>query len=252
MATTGSGWSRLVLVSVVAVFVVACVGTEQPAARSATPTSAPSTAAPSTAAADDVTVAKATAATITREDLGAGWTVYSAAKPAEPLSASDCAAKSTFAELPSGARRLGAQLQMEGVRWFVFSASAVFPDEAKARGWVDTRRSADYIECRRVEIEKEQQATDTRFQVVTEATTTAGLGTGGYEGYVRYQLKADVGAGPQNSNASFDRHTYQVGRTVVAVSIDILSAKTDPANLEAKMSADVTRALTSVYRRINA
>jgi hypothetical protein len=252
----------------VAVFVVGCGGAEKPAAQNySTPTSTPGTSTPGTSAlgtsalgrstpdaakADAATVALATAATITQADLGAGWTVFSAPKPAEPVSGTDCAAKSTFAELPLDARRLGAQLQMEGVRWYVFSAAAVFPDGAKAQSWVDTRKDAGYIDCRRIELEKEQKATDARFLVATEATTTAGLGTGGYEGYVRYQLKADIGAGPQNSNASFDRHTYRVGRTVVTVSIDILSATTDPPGLETKMSEAVTRALTNVYARINA
>jgi hypothetical protein len=257
-----------VVASVVAVFVIGCGGADKPAAQnSSTPTSTPGISTlgtsalgtsalgrstPDAAKADAATVALATAATITQADLGAGWTVFSAPKPAEPVSGTDCAAKSTFAELPLDARRLGAQLQMEGVRWYVFSAAAVFPDGAKAQSWVDTRKDAGYIDCRRIELEKEQKATDARFLVATEATTTAGLGTGGYEGYVRYQLKADIGAGPQNSNASFDRHTYRVGRTVVTVSIDILSATTDPPGLETKMSEAVTRALTNVYARINA
>jgi hypothetical protein len=100
-------------------------------------------------------------------------------------------------------------------------------------------------------LEKEQKATDARFVVATEATTTEGVGTDGYEGCTRYQLKADIGAGPENSNASFDRHTYRVGRTVITVAVDILSENTDPADLTKKMSDDVTRALTAVYARIN-
>lgn len=86
--------------------------------------------------------------------------------------------------------------------------------------------------------------------MATEATTTAGVGTDGYESYVHYQLKADIGAGPENSNASFDRHTYRVGRTVITVAVDILSQNTDPADLTKKVSDDVTRGLTAVYARI--
>lgn len=46
-------------------------------------------------------------------------------------------------------------------------------------------------------------------------------------------------------------HTYRVGRTVIAVSIDVLSLPSDPPTLNAKMADDVTKALTAVYARID-
>lgn len=61
---------------------------------------------------------------------------------------------------------------------------------------METRKSPAYVDCRRLAIEKEQQATDPRFTVITAATTAEGLGASGFEAYARYQVQADVGAGP--------------------------------------------------------
>lgn len=234
----GPGWSLMLAAAVIA--------------TGCGPNPPPPPAGPTTAVqrADAATVDLATKATITQADLGAGWVVATPASEPGPVTPDDCGAGTTFAALPPGARRLGAQLKIENTKWFVFSSSAVFPDEAAAKAWVETRKSPAYVDCRRLAIQKEQQATDPRFTVITAATTAEGLGASGFEAYARYQVQADVGAGPQDVNASFARHTYRVSRTVIALSIDTVSDPADPPTLSTKMSEDVTKALTAVYARI--
>lgn len=234
----GPGWSLMLAAAVVA---TGC-GTHAP----------PPPAEPTTAVqrADPATVDLATKATITQADLGAGWVVTTPASEPGPATTDECGAGTPFAALPPGARRLGEQLKIENTKWFVFSSSAVFPDEAAAKAWVETRKSPAYVDCRRAAIEKEQKATDPRVTVITAATTAEGLGAGGFEAYARYQVQADVGVGPQDANGSFARHTYRVSRTVITLSIDTVSDPADPPTLGTKVSEDVTKALTAVYARI--
>lgn len=115
---------------------------------------------------------------------------------------------------------------------------------------MEFRKSPAFLECRRVELEKGRQAGDSRFSVALARTTSDGLGQNGFEAYALYQLTADVGSGPHNSNATFARHTYRVGRTVITLSIDIATENTDPPDLDTRVSNDVTRALATFYQRI--
>lgn len=200
--------------------------------------------------ADAATAGLAAGATITLADLGEAWMLHAEGHEGEPVAADDCAAGTPPADLPTGARWSGGQFKTREARWFVHSASAVFPDEATAVKWVEVRKSASYVECRRAEIERGQRTADPRSSVAVAATTSPGLGANGFEGYVLYQLKADTGGGAQDSNANFARHTYRVGRVVVALSLDIASATTDPPDLTSRVTTDVTRALAAVYQRI--
>ncbi|NUT95273.1 MAG: hypothetical protein HOY78_24930 [Saccharothrix sp.] len=240
------------LVAFTAVVVAGC-GADTPTAvapATSTSTDAPTTTTAPPPRADAATTDLAMKATITPADLGDAWTLHADGHESEPVPADDCAAGSPIADLPAGARHVGPQVKTRDARWFVYSNSAVFPDEGTAVKWVEFRKSPTFLECRRVELEKGQQATDSRFSVSLERTTTDGLGQNGFESYALYQLKADVGSGPQNSNATFARHTYRVGRTVITLSIDIAAETTDPADLDTRVSNDVTRALTTAYQRI--
>jgi hypothetical protein len=246
--------SRLA-VALVAVVLTGCgTQTAAPPTTSGEPTTAPSTTAQPAPAvsptpsprADAATVDLATKATITQADLGGVWTVYAPAKEPDPLAETDCAAGSPVAGLPSGARQSGAQLKYGAATWYVSTSSAVFADEATAKAWVEVRKSDTFVECRRAEHEVQQKALDPQLSVVTDRTTAPGLGTAGYEAYAQYQVKA----GAQTANGSFARHTYRLGRTVIALSIDIAVSPGDPPNLETTVSDDVTRALTAVYGRI--
>lgn len=222
-----------------------------PAGATPGPTTSQSTSSTTTTAspprADASTTDLATKATITLADLGDAWTVHADGRESDSVAVDDCAAGRPAAALPAGARWTGSQFKTREARWFVYTASAVFPDEPTALEWVEVRKSAPYVECRRAEIEKGQQSADPRFSVAVAQTTTEGLGSNGFEAYVLYHLKADVDTGPRNSNATFAHHTYRVGRTVVALSIDIASDNTDPAD---HVTTDVTRALTAVYQRV--
>ncbi|CAL9502255.1 hypothetical protein SUDANB95_03437 [Actinosynnema sp. ALI-1.44] len=244
-----AGFSQRFLV-VAAVFGVAGCGASPvpPAATTSEPTTTTTTT--TRPRADAATADLASRATITLTDLGESWMLHAEGREGEPVADDDCAAGTVLADLPTGARWSGGQFKTREARWFVYSASAVFPDEATAVKWVEVRKSATYVECRRAEIERGQRTADPRFSVAVAETTGPGLGTNGFEAYVLYQLKADTDGGARDSNANFARHTYRVGRVVVSLSLDISSATTDPADLTSRVTTDVTRALAAVYERI--
>ncbi|MEU5695205.1 hypothetical protein [Actinosynnema sp. NPDC020468] len=195
--------------------------------------------------ADEATTASATRATITAGDLGPSWTADLPPRESEPVAADDCAAGTLYATLPPGARQTGTRFRYGGTSWYASSAAAVFPDEPGARGWVEIRKSSEYVECRRAELERSQRAADDHLSVATRETTTGGLGVGGYQAYSLYQVRS---AG-QDANGTFARHVYRVGRTVVSVSVDITAAPSDPPNLGATVSSDLGHALAAVYAR---
>lgn len=242
-----SRWLRVLAVSTLAL--TGCASGEDSTAPSVTgnPPS-PTTSTPPTA--DPATTALAQAAVLTQADLGGPWTVFRPESAAEALVEGDCGYGTGYAKLPLSARHVGPQLQRGEAKWYVSSTSAVFPDEAGAQEWVQTRKSSDYIECRRAALEKEQRdAGDQRLSVKTAETTGPGLGQNGYEGYVRYQLHADTGGGAQPANGSFSRHTYRVGRTVISVSVDVVSNENDPPDLPDTVSNEIAKALATVYGR---
>lgn len=197
--------------------------------------------------ADAHVVALAKNANITQADMGGAWVVHAPARDAEPVAG--CTAHTPLADLPAGTRQLGAQLKVPNTKWFVYTSSVIFPDEMAAARWGLVRGSTEYVECRRGELEKEQKAADDRLFVQTDMTTGDGVGTNGYESFVRYQLKFDAGAGAQNARGTFDRHTYRLGRIVVVVNIDMAPSETDPEGLYDMVYGDVTRALTAVFAR---
>ncbi len=200
---------------------------------------------------DAATTELADKATITQADIGDRWTVHTEAKAAEGFGDGSCAEGTVADALPLDARRTGAVFQAENATWYVGSNAAVFPDEATATEWVETRKSAPYVECLRAEFEQGQKEADPRFTVALASTTTEGVGTQGFEAYALYQVMADVGSGPQNANGTIARHTYRVGRTVISLAIDIATNPNDPPDLQQVVSTDVHRALSAVYARLS-
>ncbi|TWP54198.1 hypothetical protein FKR81_01150 [Lentzea tibetensis] len=226
-----------------------CAGANPAAAPPAPPAAPPSTTTtPALPRADQATIDLALATTITQADLSGTWEVYTPAREAEPVTG--CGDKSPLADLPAGARQLGPVLKVPNSTWFVYSSSAVFPDEAAAIKWAQLRNTPEYVECRRGELDSEQHAKDARYSVVTESTTAEGIGVGGYEGYTRYQLKADLGQGPQNASGTYDRHTYRSGRVMIGISIDFAAGEKDAPDLHTTIGNDLTRALAAVYGRV--
>ncbi|MEJ2858253.1 MULTISPECIES: hypothetical protein [unclassified Saccharothrix] len=237
-------------VAVAALVLGGCGSGEESTAPSVTG-DPPSSAQTTTPTADPATTALAQAAVLTPADLGGPWTVFRPESAAEVLAPGDCGYDSAYAKLPLSARHVGPQLQRGEAKWYVSSAAAVFPDEAGAKEWVEIRKSGEYVECRRAALEKEQKdAGDQRLSVKTAETTGPGLGQNGYEGYVRYQLHADTGGGVQPANGSFSRHTYRVGRTVISVSVDVVSGQSDPPELADQVANEITKGLTAAYARV--
>ncbi|MEU7527174.1 hypothetical protein AB0A74_15680 [Saccharothrix sp. NPDC042600] len=244
-----SRWVRVVAV-VSALALAGCGGGEESTAPSVTgdPPRPTTSAAPT---ADPATTALAQAAVLTPNDLGGPWAVFRPETAAEALTEGDCGYDTQYAKLPLSARHVGPQLQRGDAKWYVSSTSAVFPDESGAKEWVETRKSGAYVECRRAALEKEQKdAGDQRLSMKTAETSGPGLGENGYEGYVRYQLHADTGDGPQPANGSFSRHTYRVGRTVISVSVDVVSSENDPPDLPDKVAEEVKKGLAAAFARV--
>lgn len=226
-----------------------CAGANPAAAPLAAPPSTPTTPAlPALPRADQATIDLAVATNITQADLSGTWEVHTPAREAEAVTG--CGANTVLAELPLGARQIGAVLKVPNTTWYVYSSTAVFPDEAAAMKWAQIRNSPEYVECRRGELDSEQRAKDARYSVATESTTAEGIGAGGYEGYTRYQLKADLGQGPQNASGTYDRHTYRSGRVLIGISIDFAAGEKDPPDLHTTIGNDLTRALAAVYGRV--
>jgi hypothetical protein len=189
---------------------------------------------------------------VTLADVGPGWTEYRKAARATGVVKGDCAV------VPGGpltrivstdSLQAGAQLQLAGRSVFIYGTSAVFPDAPTAQAYTGIRNSPAYRECARKQYETGQQSTNKALQVHTAATTAAGVGTGGLEGYTSYEVGLATLDGSFSPNGDFTVYVYRHGRTVFTVEVDAAASTTAAADTTAASNA-LTSAVTAVWARL--
>lgn len=246
MTNARARWVPLLLV----VALAACGGGSSAASKEAattteattTTTAKPTTTTTEAPKADAATKAEAASRVLAEEDFPAGWTVQSAALPYDRkgIKADDCIAPEggPISKLPLGAAAAGPTMRAPDVDAFVGSWAATFADEAQAGAYIEQITAPENATCTAATLEQGgKDRKDFTAVVTSKAPEEAGVGQDHRVAANAYELRE---GGEPVSILYID--SYQVGRTVVTVTIELGGMSQEQADavtaVEAQLRAE--------------
>jgi hypothetical protein len=197
----------------------------------------------------------ARAATVTLEDLGAGWTQYRKAGGFSKGDAKSCGYRFGSPLKRSDHGYAGPMFRDATKTVFAYSDALVFRNEAAAKAYTLSRTSPAYLQCQAAQDDAAQKKADPKTFVRMAVTTIPEVGVpGGPESFYEEEAGSKNADGTDGVNAAYYRLAYRHGRVVYVLKMDTAAAK-DEASVPAlgdRLTATSTAMNTAIEARLTA
>jgi hypothetical protein len=197
----------------------------------------------------------ARAATVTVEDLGAGWTQYRKAGGFLTGDAKNCSYRFGSPLKVSDRGYAGPMFRDATKTIFAYSSAFVFRSEAAAKAYTASRTSPAYLKCQVAQDDAAQKKADPKTFVRLAVTTSPEVGApGGPESFYEEDAGGKNADGTDGVNAAYYRSAYRHGRVVYVIKIDTAAAK-DEASVPAlgeRLTTTATAMTTAIEGRLTA
>ena len=197
----------------------------------------------------------ARAATVTVQDLGAGWTQYRKAGGFARGDAKSCSYRFGSPLKMSDRGYAGPMFADATKTIFAYSTALVFRSEAAAKAYTAARTSPAYLRCQAAQDDAAQKKVDPKTFVRMTVTTSPEVGVpGGPESFYEEEAGGKNANGSEGVNANYYRATYRHGRVVYVVKMDSATAK-DAASVPAlteRLTTTVASMTTAIEGRLTA
>ena len=197
----------------------------------------------------------ARAATVTLEDLGAGWTQYRKAGGFSKGAAKNCSYR-FGSPLKISDRGYAAPMFTDASKTiFVYSSAFVFRSEAAAKAYTAARTSPAFLACQAAQDDAAQKQADPKTFVRMAQTTSPEVGgPGGLESFYVEEAGTTNADGTEGVNADYFRGGYRHGRVVYVLKMDTAAATDEASRLALgdRLTATATAVTTAIEARLAA
>jgi len=209
-----------------------------------------------TATADPKDVALAAKAILAKGDLPSDWSEYKAGTgvmtTVAPASRLGCSLpKGQPGAYPWSVAFDGGIYQKAKLNRFVASSAEVFRDEAAAKAYVATLRSAEYVACW---TKAKAETAAKEAGAAPGSTWRAGpveVGAGPLEAHLSFRYRALVDGKIIDANGFEDILVFRHGRTVVILAPQAVASKADPSDIDATTAKSLNSAAGRLLERVS-